>query len=196
MVKNSKYLFIAMLLCACLSAKGQMSEKLYNPIQRDLEISRVTLENYLKNWDGAPLLNRINQVDSEYDEGIGIKFSIEAPYANIIMINQGGRFQEGDDEIMETFYTDEIKALQKERLDTALNHFINDFKTYLPTINPNQVLEFSFKVGTGDKNESTVKLIDSYEMLRRWGINDLESFKKEEITTEEFINRVKRNNEQ
>lgn len=181
-------------MVSSLPSQAQLANRSFDPIQRDLEISRITLENFLKQWEGKPLINKINKVEAEYQSDFGMKFRINAPYADILMINQSGRMKQSDEEMMETFYTEEIISLQKQRLDSALNQFLTDFKTYLPTINPNQVLEFSIKVGADDKEESTVKLVDSYEMLRSWKIQDVESFKKEEISKEEFIKRVKRNN--
>lgn len=196
MVKNSKYLLVSLLMILSMMMQAQLSENTFDPIKRDVEISRITLENFLKQWEGKPLMNKIEKVEAEYQKDFGVKFKIEVPHADILMIHQGGTFKKGDDEMMETFYTDEIIDLQKQRLDSALNQFIVDFKTYLPTINPNQVLEFSITVGADEKKESKAKLISSYEMLRQWTIQDLESFKKEEITQKEFIKRVKRNNEQ
>lgn len=193
MVKNSKYLITLTLLvwlhCGLIA---QMINNKFSPIERDLEISRVTLENFLKRWEGKPLMNKIKKVEAEYQKDYGVKFTIEAPHAEILMINQGGRFHEGDEEIMETFYSEEILELQQQRLDTALNKFIVDFKAYLPTINPNQVLEFKINVGADEEKEAKVKLINSYEIHRQWIIKDLESLKKEEISQEEFIKRVKR----
>lgn len=193
MVKYSKYLICLVFIVSSLPSQAQLANRSFDPIQRDLEISRITLENYLKQWEGKPLINKISKVEAEYQSDYGVKFQIDAPHADILMVNQVGRMKKSDEEMMEIFYSEEIISLQKQRLDTALNQFIVDFKTYLPTINPNQVLEFSVKVGADDKEDSKVKLVDSYEMLRSWGISDLESFKKEEITKEEFIKRVKRN---
>ena len=50
MVKYSKYLFVLVGLLVTLQVSAQSNSR-FSPLKRDLEVTRVTLENYLKKWE-------------------------------------------------------------------------------------------------------------------------------------------------
>ena len=105
MVNHSKYILCIIGLMLSLNASAQLKQQGLNPVERDMEITRVTLENFLKRYEGAMLLNRIKGSKASYSDGKGVEILLEAPNASVIMNTQSGRFSSGDDEVLDTFYS-------------------------------------------------------------------------------------------
>ncbi len=162
-----------------------------------MEITRVTLENFLKKWDGAPLLNKISNTEVEHKKGSGVKFKVEAPHANILMNTQGGMFINGDAQIMDTFYTNEIISLQQERLVACIKKFISDFYTYMPQLSSDENFEIVFevkdaKVKRDGKVMPPTPKADTrqYQLTARWKMTDLKDLKDGKLNASQFTERI------
>ncbi|MFT6873304.1 MAG: hypothetical protein ACJAVN_002324, partial [Roseivirga sp.] len=154
MVKNSKYIALVIIMVISTGAYAQT----FSAVNRDMEITRVTLENFLKKWDGDPLLNKIENTEADYKKGKSITFTVVAPNADILMNTQGGVFRTGDQGMMDTFYTPEIISLQQERLISAIKRFITDFNSYIPHLEGAEDLMMVFDVKDSEmkKNGETI----------------------------------------
>lgn len=193
MVKNSKYLALVIIMVISTSAYAQT----FSAVNRDMEITRVTLENFLKKWDGDPLLNKIENTEAEYKEGKSITFTVNAPNADIIMNTQGGVFRTGDQGMMDTFYTPEIISLQQDRLISAIKRFITDFSSYIPHLEGNEDLMMVFEVKDSEvkKNGKTIPPSPkagtrSYMITAKWTMKDLKDLKEGRLEADLFTQKI------
>ncbi|MBO3700635.1 hypothetical protein [Roseivirga sp. E12] len=193
MVKNSKYILTLALLLGVLSAKAQS----FSAVNRDMEITRVTLENFLKKWDGDPLLNKITNTEAEYKKGQGVTFKVDAPNADILMNTQGGIFRSGDQGMMDTFYTQEIISLQQERLIDAIIKFITDFNSYIPHLDGNEDLKVVFEVKDSEVKKNGKVLPPSpkaseraYVITAKWNMKDLKDLKEGKLEADLFAKKI------
>lgn len=198
MVKNSKYLLILLGLAISINANAQLNPESLSLIKRDMEITRVTFENFLKQYDYAVLLNRIKESKAQYINGKGIEIILQAPNASIIMNTQSGRFSNGDNEILDTFYTDEIIALQQKRLEEATKKFIMDFYTYLPKLNKNEIFNVAFniedpkiKVNGEEAPPSPKAGKRTYQLKATWSMSDINALNQGTISKEQLLERIK-----
>ncbi len=162
-----------------------------------MEITRVTLENFLKKWDGAPLLNKITNSEAKHQKGQGITFKIEAPNADILMNTQGGVFRSGDQGMMDTFYTPEIILLQQERLIEAVKRFVTDFHSYIPHLDGNEALKVVFNVKDGEVKKDGKVIPASpkseqraYSITARWNMKDLKDLKEGKLEADLFTQKI------
>lgn len=155
MVKNSKYLLSTIALLCSIMAEAQMKDS-FDAMKRDSEITRVTLENHLKNWNDGQLLNKIQNTSVSYESGKGLLIKIEAPNSEIYLSNGVNWSFNTDNELLDTFYDDDMIMLQQSRLSKSIAKFIADFHTYLPSIKADETYSFYFDVKDEQKkNEST-----------------------------------------
>ncbi|MFY0593033.1 hypothetical protein [Roseivirga sp.] len=193
MVKNSKYILITI----CLLISGYVSGQTFDAVKRDMEISKVTLDNFLKKWDGDPLMNKIKKTEVSHKEGEGITFKISAPNASILMNTQGGVFRSGDAKVMETFYSQDIINLQQERLLTALEKFLEDFNSYLPHLSDNEQFRVIFEV-KDDELVQNGKVLPpakgsekrSYKLIAKWAMEDLKDLKNGKLSADQFNEKI------
>lgn len=193
MVKNSKYITLIILMVVSISAAAQT----FSAVNRDMEITRVTLENFLKKWDGDPLLNKIGNTASEYKKGQSITFTIEAPNADILMNTQGGILRNGDKNIMDTFYTPEIISLQQERLIAAVKRFIADFSSYIPHLDGSEDLKMVFEVKDSEVKKDGKPIPPSpraktraYMITAKWTMKDLKDLKEGQLDADQFNEKI------
>lgn len=193
MVKNSKYTFLIIGLLLGFYTQGQT----FSPVNRDMEITRVTLENFLKKWDGDPLLNSIKDTEATHQKGEGVTFTITAPNANILMNTQGGMFRSGDHEIMDTFYTQEIISLQKDRLLEAVQKFVVDFYSYMPELSGNENFRVTFKVKDAEVKKDGKVLpaakgakTRTYQLTAKWAMNDLKDLRDGKLNASQFSQKI------
>lgn len=194
MVKNSKYLLCLLILVFCFEAHGQGT---FSPINRDMEITRITLENFLKKWEGEPLLNRIANTEASHRKGEGITFKVEAPNADIFMNTQGGMFRSGDQEMMDTFYTDAIVSLQQQRLAEAISKFVEDFYNYMPHLQDNESFRVVFEVKDAERKKdgdvvppSPNAKTRTYQLIARWQMKDLKDLKDGKLNANQFSKKI------
>ncbi|WP_323756643.1 hypothetical protein [Roseivirga sp.] len=197
MVKNSKHLIYLLGLVVSINAQAQLQQNGLSPIKRDLEITRVTFENFLKHYDDALLLNNIKESEGDYKDGKGVEIQFEAYNANIY-INTAARFGNNDNEILDTFYTDEIISLQQKRLEEATKKFIKDFHSYLPQLKPNEEFKFVFniedskiKVDGKELPPSPKSAKRTYKLEAVWKMRDIDAFSKGEINESQLSDRIK-----
>ncbi|WP_420385950.1 hypothetical protein [Roseivirga sp.] len=196
MVKNSKYIIIICFMLISTGLWAQSNNSKFSPIQRDIEISRVTLENFLKKWEGEPLLNRIEKATGLYNEGKGVEFIIDAPNARIFL---DGRFimNQKDKVLMDTFYDEEIVRLQRDRLKLSVASFLEDFGSYLPKINDQEEITFRFEVKdpVNQKEESPgtspKENIRTYQIAFAIEGSALQRFIAEDSSVSEIENSIK-----
>ena len=196
MVKYSKYLFLA---CLLISYSYKSHSQNTKEIDRDLEISRITLENYLIQWDMAVMLNRIKKSEATYQKGEGITITIDAPNAKILINNQRGRLKEGDEEIMKAFYSTPVIDLQRNLLKRVTIDFLKDFYSYLPKIPGNEVVKIEYKVTDGNEgkedDKSAILSSEVYRELRNykiafaWTMNDINDVANKRIDKAQFEKR-------
>lgn len=169
----------------------------FSPLQRDMEISRVTLENFLKKWDGEPLLNNIQQTSGTYSKGKGVEFKIEAPNARIFLDGRVTWSKNQDNVLMDTFYDEEMVALQKERLKYSIAKFIKDFNSYLPAIESSEEIEFLFEVKDPVNKKDEQPSASPKQNLRTYYIaftisgTDISSLKSTELSVNQIESRIK-----
>ena len=196
MVKYSKYLMALGLMLVVSGLWAQGGGK-FSPLQRDMEISRVTLENFLKKWTGDPLLNNIRQTTSKYNAGEGVVFSIEAPNARIFLDGRISWSNNSDKALMDTFYDEEIIRLQKDRLKLSVARFLQDFSSYLPDVNENEKISFLFEVSDPVNDKDEQPAASPKQNLRTYYINfsiegsDLKDLKITNPSLNEIENRIK-----
>lgn len=193
MVKNSKYSFLIIGLLLCFYTQGQT----FSAVNRDMEITRVTLENFLKMWDGEPLLNNIKDTEANHKKGEGVTFIITAPNAKIYMNTQGGIFRNGDNEIMDTFYTQEVISLQKDRLIAAIGKFVIDFSSYLPELDGNESFKVVFEVKDAEVKKDGEILppakgakTRTYQLAAKWAMNDLKDLRDGKLNADQFSQKI------
>lgn len=162
-----------------------------------MEITRVTLENFLKKWDGEPLLNNIKSTEAEHKKGDGVIFKVEALNAGIFMNTQGGVFMSGDNEIMDTFYTNDIVSLQQERLIQSIKKFVSDFYSYMPQLEGNEHFKIIFEVKDAEiKKEGKVippsskSKTRTYILTAKWKMKDLKDLKDGKLKTSQFTEKI------
>ena len=194
MVKNSKYLLSLIILFLGFGLHGQGA---FSPIDRDMEITRITLENFLKKWEGEPLLNRIAKTEASHQKGEGVIFKIEAPNADIFMNTQGGMFKSGDQEMMDTFYTDEIVSLQQQRLTEAVAKFVMDFYSYMPLLQDSERFKVVFEVKDAEKKKdgevvppSPKSKVRTYQLIASWEMKDLNDLKNGKLKANQFSKKI------
>ncbi|OEK04163.1 hypothetical protein BFP71_11800 [Roseivirga misakiensis] len=162
-----------------------------------MEISKVTLDNFLKKWDGAPLINNIKGTEATHKSGEGITFTITATNARILMNTQNRFFRNGDSEIMKLFYSSQIIELQKERLLTALEEFLEDFNSYLPLLSEEEQFKVVFDV-KDEEIKKDGKVIPAakgsdqrtYQLVAKWNVEDLENFKNGKLSADQFNEKI------
>ena len=200
MVKYSKYLLTLIGLVVTLNASGQSNGR-FSALNRDLEVTRVTLDNYLKKWDGEVMLNQFSDVKADYVKGQGVKINIEARNADIYMSVHNGSFKNGDHTILDTFFSDQMVSLQKERLVNTLKSFFQDFKSYLPKLENGEKVIISFDVKDKIRKNRQGKQLDpspmahkrTYTLAAEVSASDLENYKSGSLSTEAFNQNMKIN---
>ncbi|WP_305983394.1 hypothetical protein [Roseivirga thermotolerans] len=199
MVKNSNYLLtaFALVFLTINTSQAQMKNGKFSPVERDLEISRVTLENFLKKWEGAPLLNRIQKTESSYTEGQGATIFIEAPNARIFLDGRMNWSRELDTDLMDTFYDNEIVALQQQRLKSSLAHFLHQFSNYLPGVKANESIIFHFDIHDPVINQEEDPATSPKQPERTYQISfsiaqaDVLNIESNKLSIEQIENRIK-----
>ena len=198
MVKNSKYLIYLLGLVVSVNALAQLQQEGMSPIKRDTEITRVTFENFIKNYDDAVLLNNIRESKGDYESGKGLEISFEATNASIYINTASARFGNHDYEVLDTFYTDEVISLQQKRLEEATKKFIRDFHSYLPHLKSNEEFRFVFnikdskiKVDGKELPPSPKSAKRTYKLEAVWKMSDLDAFNKGEINESQLSDRIK-----
>ena len=196
-VKNSKYwiILVAMMLSSSLAA--QLDQEGFSPVKRDLEVTRVTFDNYLKKWSGDVLLNRFRETTASYKSGQGITILIISENAHIYMNTQGGQFENADGEVMDTFFTDAMVTLQKNRLQTALQKFLVDFKSYLPKLKDNEQIRFVFDVKDQKRKRNGKELPPSkmahkrtYQLEAKIAYGDFKAFREGSLDEDSFLGKI------
>lgn len=196
MVKNSKYLIVLSLMLVTSGLWAQSGSK-FSPLQRDIEISRVTLENFLKKWDGEPLLNNIQRTTTDYTKGKGVEFNIEAPNARIFLDGRMVWSKNEDKSLMDTFYDEEIIRLQKDRLKLSIAKFLQDFSNYLPQVETKEEISFLFEVKDPlykkeeTPDSSPKQKLRTYQIAFSISGADLNTFNSSELSQNEIENRIK-----
>lgn len=162
-----------------------------------MEITRVTLENFLKKWDGEPLLNSITNTEASHKKGEGVTFTITAPNAGIYMNTQGGIFRNGDHGIMDTFYSGEIISLQKDRLLGAVQKFVVDFYSYMPELAGNENFKVVFEVRDAEVKKDGKVLPSAkgaktrtYRLTAKWAMNDLKDLRDGKLNADQFSQKI------
>jgi hypothetical protein len=181
-----------------IKMQAQIKTEVFSPIKRDMEITRVTLENFLKQYDEAVLLNQVKESSAVYINGKGIEITLQAPNASIILNTNSGRFSTGDFEILDTFYTDEMIALQKSRLEEATKKFIADYYTYLPKLASNETFNIVFniedpviKINGEEVPPSGNASKRTYQLKATWSMSDMEALNQGSINEEQLLKRIK-----
>ena len=196
-VKNSKIwmIFAALLLSSSLAA--QLDQEGFSAQHRDTEVTRITFENYLKKWGGEVLLNRFRETTAAYKSGQGLTIEVLAENAHIYMSVQGGNFENADGEIMDTFFTDDMVSLQKERLQTALKKFLADYKSYLPKVKSSEQIRFVFDVKDQTKKRNGKELPPSkmahkrtYRLEATIAPSDFEAFRDGKMDESAFMKKI------
>uniref|UniRef100_UPI004047FD79 hypothetical protein n=1 Tax=Roseivirga sp. TaxID=1964215 RepID=UPI004047FD79 len=197
MVKNSKYLVLLICLTVGIKMQAQIKSEGFSPIKRDMEITRVTFENYLKKYDEAPLLNNIRATEATYTEGKGVEIKVEAPNAEILMNTQFNNFKMGDDEILDTFYTEEIINLQQKRLEKAISRFVVEFRSYLPKLKPNETFSIVLNIADAKRTVNGKEKAPSpkagsraYHLSVTIKMSDLNALDKGELSETQFSERI------
>lgn len=196
MVKNSKYIIALGLMLITSGLWAQAGSK-FSPLQRDIEISRATLENFLKKWDGDPLLNNIHQAHAAYTKGKGVEFNIEAPNARIFLDGRIVWSKNEDKSLMDTFYDEEIIRLQKDRLKLSIAKFLQDFSSYLPQVETKEEISFLFEVKDPVNKKEEAPDSSPKQKLRTYRIafsisgEDLKALNSSELNKNEIENRIK-----
>jgi len=197
MVKNSKYLIALALLLMSGGLWAQGGNGKFSPLQRDIEISRVTLENFLKKWDGEPLLNNIQQANGSYTKGKGVEFNIEAPNARIFLDGRIIWRNNEDKTLMDTFYDEEIVRLQKDRLKVSIAKFLADFNSYLPQVETSESIAFVFEVKDPANKKDEAPDSTPKQKLRTYQIAfsingaDLNTLRSGDLSQNEIESRIK-----
>lgn len=191
MVNYSKYLFTLAFLFLAIATNAQS-----NLVNRDKEICRITLENYLKQWDDEVILNRIEGSKATYSNNT-LSFEIEAPNAQVILNAQRGLFKENDEDVLDMFYDQEMIALQQERLLRATSQFLKDFHTYLPKLETNEHINFIYQVGDKEKKDKEGKILRlkgaakrQYNLNIQWKMSDVKALASGDINNNEFAQRA------
>ncbi len=171
-----------------------------NTIKRDLEICRITLENYLVQWDMAVMLNTIKESKANYSKANGATITILAPNASILITSQRGNLHKGDEEIMNTFYSTEMISLQRKHLKTVTMDFLEDFSSYLPKIGNEELIRIEYIVTDADvvdkfKDSSILpsevfQEARNYKITYSWSMKDIADLASKSISKEQFGERI------
>ena len=199
MIKNSKYIILMLGLLVAVQAFSQGRNR-FNALDRDLEVTRVTFLSFLKKWDEGVLLNRFKGVEADYQKGTGLNVSVDAENAQIFMSVQNGNFKNADSEVLDTFFSDNMVALQQERLLKALKSFLQDYKDYLPELGSNERVRFIFEVKDHEweskkepREPSPQQHKRTYTLQADITTSDLEDYKKGALSRSIFEDRIKIN---
>ncbi len=201
MVKYSKYLLTLIGLFVAFQATAQMSSDRFSPLQRDLEVTRVTLENYLKRWGGEMMLNHFDKAEAKYQKGQGVIITVEANNADIYMSVHNGSFRNADDNILDTFFSDDMINLQKQRLEEAIKSFFEAYKSYLPKLDGGEKVTITFDVKDRIRKQKNGKQQEptplahkrTYKMAAEISASDLENYKAGSLSEEAFNRNMKIN---
>jgi hypothetical protein len=196
-VKNSKYWMLLLALMVSSTLTAQLNTEGFSVVKRDTEVTRITFDNYLKKWNGEVMLNRFRETTADYKSGEGITINVLAENAHIYMSVQGGSFENADGEIMDTFFSDDMIILQKERLQKAVERFVVDFKNYLPKLKDNERITFLFDVKDQKRRKNGKDLPDSelaykrtYRLEASMAYKDFQAFKNGSLSEAEFIKAI------
>ncbi len=201
MVKNSKYLMILVGLLVAVLASAQSNSNRFDRLHRDVEVTRVTLESYLKQWDGDIMLNHFSNAEASYKKGTGVIINVEASNADIYMSVHNGNFRNADDSVLDTFFSDDMVSLQKKRLADGLKAFLEEYKRYLPKLETGEKVLIKFDVKDrvrkskdGKEDEPTpMEHKRTYTMAVEISAADLENYKTGSLTDEAFNRNIKIN---
>ena len=192
MVKYSKYLIILWATVYAWSAEAQMKGS-FDAIERDSEITRVALENHFKHWDEAQLLNQITSTEVSYQSGTGLLIDIEAPNTRIFLENQSKWTPSGDQELLDTFYSNEVIGLQQHGLSLCLAQFTADFHGYLPKIKTDEGFVFRFTVSDPEtKQISDESKRRHYELTLTISSTELAQLVQENESIDTFLKAFKK----
>lgn len=196
-VKNSKYWIVLLALLVSSPLAAQLNTEGFSPVKRDTEVTRITFENYLKKWNGEVLLNRFRETTADYKNGQGITINVVAENAHIYMSVQGGSFENADGEIMDTFFSDDMVSLQKERLRSAIENFVVEFKNYLPKLKESETIKFIFDVKDQKRKRDGKEVPPSklahkrtYHMEASIAYKDFRAFKSGNMNEADFIEAI------
>lgn len=196
-VKNSKYWILLLALLVSSPLAAQLNTEGFSPVKRDTEVTRITFENYLKKWNGEVLLNRFRETTADYKNGEGITINVVAENAHIYMSVQGGSFENADGEIMDTFFSDDMVSLQKERLKSAVEDFVVEFKNYLPKLKDNETIKFIFDVKDQKRKRNGKEVPPSklahkrtYHMEASIAYKDFQAFKSGSMNKADFLKAI------
>jgi hypothetical protein len=196
-VNNSKFWICLLLMMASSSILAQTTSGSFSSEKRDTEVTRITFENYLKRWHGEVLLNRFRESSAAYKSGEGMTLNVLAENAHIYMSVQGGSFENADGVIMDTFFSDAMISLQKERLAAAVKKFLVEYKNYLPTLSANENIRFVFEVKDakrkGDGKEvppSKLAYKRTYNMEASIAYRDFAAYKNGNSSEADFVNSI------
>ena len=199
-LKNSKLWITLVLMLTVNSLCAQLNSEGFSPAKRDTEVTRITFENFLKKWDGDILLNRIKETKGVYKKGDGMTIRVEAENAQIFMSVHGGSFQNADGEIMDTFFTDAMVGLQKNRLEEAAKQFIKDYKNYLPKLSDSETIRFVFEVKDQKRRKNGKEIPPSklahkrtYQLEASISYSDFQRFREGNINEEALMEQIKIN---
>jgi hypothetical protein len=162
-----------------------------------MEITRVTFENYLKKYEKSALLNSITNTEAVYIKDSGVEIKVEAPNAEVFMNNQSNRFEIGDSEMIDTFYTNEIIALQQKRLEKAVASFLLEFRSYLPKLSTNESFFIVFNIADAKRSINGKEIEPSpqsgkraYQLVTKIKMADLNAIVNGEIDENQFSQRI------
>ncbi len=196
-VKNSKYWILLLALLVSSPLAAQLNTEGFSPVKRDTEVTRITFENYLKKWNGEVLLNRFRETTADYKNGEGITINVVAENAHIYMSVQGGSFENADGEIMDTFFSDDMVNLQKERLKSAVEDFVVEFKNYLPKLKDSETIKFIFDVKDQKRKKNGQEVPPSklahkrtYHMEASIPFKDFQAFKSGSMNEADFLKAI------
>lgn len=186
MVKYSKYLLLIWVSMMSIELNAQFAQKSFDAIERDSEITRVTLENHLKTWSEKPLLNKIKSTASSYEKGEGLSVTIDAPNSRVFLENGVNWSLKEDQELLDTFYDEGMITLQQDRLIHCISKFLADFHTYLPQLPSNETYSFEVIVQDRNKENEAVKSTEKaalrkYKLTITIGANELQSLNNKNV---------------
>ena len=179
-----------------LELNAQFAQDSFDAIERDSEITRVTLKNHLENWNKAPLLNSVRKTKVNYTKGQGLSITIDAPNSRVFLENGVKWSFKEDKALLDTFYDENIIKLQQERMVECLTQFVADFHSYFPKIANNESYVIEVEVDdepnkSGEKVNSEKIHLRQYRMklsIEAQDFSKLESDNKriKELTTVEI----------
>ena len=137
----------------------------------------------------------------DYRKGQGVTITIEAKNAEIYMNVHNGSFTNADHTIMDTFFSDDMVALQKERLVAAIKSFFETYKSYLPKLDNGEKILIAFDVKDRIRKEKNGKQVEpspmahkrTYKLAAEVSATDLENYKSGSLSEEAFNQNIKIN---